>query len=136
MFLFSAFMSGMLLVMLRRTVLPVGSLPVVLGLNAIAMNLMHNRGPLQIILTFIGVAIATGVSGELLMHVLKPSAARPVALRAVAALVPMVFWTLYFFGVSPLRGLGWSFTFLSGAVVLCGVVGLLLSYIAVPPADS
>jgi hypothetical protein len=134
MFLFSAFLSGLLLVMLRRTVLPVGTLPLLLGLNAIAMNLMHSHGPLQIILAFIGVAVGAGLIGEILLATLRPSAERPVALRAVAALVPMVFWGLYFTAVFFLRGLGWSFTFVSGAIVLCGIVGLLLSYIAIPPA--
>jgi hypothetical protein len=133
MFVFSAFLSGVLLVMLRRTVLPVGTLPLLLGMNAIAMNLMHSHGPLQIILTMIGVAVGTGVIGEILLAVLRPSSVRPVALRAVAVLVPMIFWTLYFIAVYFLRGLGWSFTFMSGAIVLCGVVGLLLSYVAIPP---
>jgi hypothetical protein len=136
MFLFSAFLGGVLLVMLRRTVLPVGTLPLVLGLNAVAMNLMHSHGPIHIVITFVGVVLATGVIGELLLHALRPSPARPVALRAVATLVPMVFWSLYFTAVFFLRGLGWSYTFVSGAVVLCGVVGLLLSYVAVPPAQE
>jgi hypothetical protein len=136
MFLFSALLGGVLLVMVRRTVLPVGTLPLLLGLNAIAMNLMHSHGPLGVILTFVGVAVAAGVIGELLLRVLRPSAARPVALRAFAALVPMAFWGLYFTAVFFLRGLGWSLTFVSGAIVLCAVVGLLLSYIAIPPAHE
>jgi hypothetical protein len=98
------------------------------------MNLMHSHGPVQIVLTFIGVSLGTGVIGEILVATLHPSAERPVALRAVAVLVPMVFWSLYFTAVLFLRGLGWSVTFVSGAIVLCGVVGLLLSYIAIPPA--
>jgi hypothetical protein len=134
MFVFSAFLSGILLAMIRRTALPVATLPLLLGLNAAAMNLMHSHGPLQIILTFIGVALGTGVVGEILLATLRPSAERPVALRAVAALVPMAFWALYFTAVFFLRGLGWSFTFVSGAIILCGVVGLLLSYVAIPPA--
>jgi hypothetical protein len=136
MFLFSGLLSGTLLVMLRRTVLPMGTLPIVLVLNAAAMNLMHSRGPITIELLFIGVALATGAIGELLIRMLRPSPARPIALRVVAALVPMVFWSLYFTEVFFVRGLGWSFTFLSGAVVLCGVVGLLLSYVAIPPAQN
>jgi hypothetical protein len=101
------------------------------------MNLMHSRGPTEIILTFIGVALGAGLVGEVLLRVLRPSAARPVALRAVAALVPAVFWALYFVAVASVRGpLAWSFTFVSGAIVLCGVVGLLLSYIAIPPAQE
>ena len=30
-------------------------------------------------------------------------------------------------------GFGWSPTFLSGSVILCGAVGLLLSFVALPP---
>ncbi|MEP7003722.1 MAG: hypothetical protein ABI888_04210 [Chloroflexota bacterium] len=134
MFLFSALISGMLLVMLRRTVLPVGTLTLVLGLNAVAMNFMHSRGPLEIQLTLIGVALFTGVIADLLIAVLRPSAARPLALRLVAALIPAVFWTLYFPAVAIHRGpLAWSFTFISGGIVVCAVIGLLQSYVAIPP---
>jgi hypothetical protein len=137
MFLFSALLSGALLAMLRRTVLPAGALTVLLGINAVAMNLMHSRGPAEITLTFIGIALLTGVIGDVLIAVLRPSAARPIALRLIAALVPTVFWTLYFPGVAIHRGpLAWSFTFISGAIVLCAVVGLLLSFVAIPPAES
>jgi hypothetical protein len=136
MFLFSALLSGVVLVMLRRTVLPAGALTVLLGLNAVAMNLMHSRGPAEITLTFIGVALLTGVIGDVLLVVLRPSAARPLALRIVAALVPALFWMLYFPAVAIHRGpLAWSFTFLSGSIVLCAVVGWLLSYIAIPPVQ-
>jgi hypothetical protein len=136
MLLFSALLSGVVLVMLRRTVLPAGALTVLLGLNAVAMNLMHSRGPAEITLTFIGVALLTGVIGDVLLVVLRPSAARPLALRIVAALVPALFWMLYFPAVAIHRGpLAWSFTFLSGSIVLCAVVGWLLSYIAIPPVQ-
>ena len=137
MFLFSALLSGVVLVMLRRTVLPVGTLTVLLGLNAIAMNLMHSRGPAETTLTFIGVALLTGAIGDGLVVVLRPSAARPAALRLVAALVPAAFWILYFPAVAIHRGpLAWSFTFVSGSIVLCAIVGLLLSYVAIPPVQQ
>jgi len=134
MFVFSALLVGVLLFAVRATTLPRGTLPLLLGLNAFAMLLMHSHGPPAITASLIGVAVATGVVGEVLLAALRPSAARAVALRAFATLVPATFWTLYFVAVFFLRGIGWSFTFLSGAVVLCGVVGLLLSYVAVPPA--
>lgn len=136
MFLFSAFLSGVLLVMLRRTILPVGTLTLLLVLNAIAMNLMHSRGPFAVSLTMVGVAAATGAVGDAAIRLLRPSGARPLALRAVAGLVPFVFWSLYFVAVFVLRGLGWSFTFVSGSIVLCGIVGLLLSYVAIPPIQD
>ena len=58
-----------------------------------------------------------------------------MSLRVAAVLIPMVFWILYFVAVAVLRGIGWSFTFVSGAIVLCGIVGLLLSYLVAPPAQ-
>lgn len=133
MFVFSALLIGLLLVMLRSSTLPYGALTVLLGLNAVSMLLMHSRGPLEIILSLIGVAVGAGVIGEILLYVLRPSSARPFALRAFAALVPAAFWTLYFIAVYLLRGIAWSFTFVSGAIVLCAAVGLLLSYVALPP---
>lgn len=137
MFVFSAFLSGILLVMLRRTTLPPGTLTVLLGLNAVAMLLMHSRHPVEIILALVGVAVGAGVVGEILILWLRPSAARSLELRAVVTIVPAVFWALYFAAVSVIRGpLAWSFTFTSGAIVLCGVVGLLLSYVAIPPAQE
>src|SRR5258708_13220756 len=45
MFLFSALLSGVVLVMLRRTVLPCGPLTLLLGLNALALTLMHTPRP-------------------------------------------------------------------------------------------
>jgi len=135
MFVFSALIVGVLLFVLRATTLPRGALLLLLGLNAVAMLLMHGHGPPTITASLIGVAVATGVGGEVLLAILRPLSTRVVQLRAFATLLPATFWALYFVAVFFLRGIGWSFTFLSGAVVLCGVVGLLLSYVAVPPAS-
>jgi len=136
MFVFSALMVGVILFAIRATTLPRGTLALLLGLNALSMLLMHSRGPVEITASLIGVAVATGVVGEVLLAGLRPAAGRTLALRAFATLLPLTFWTLYFVAVFFLRGIGWSFTFVSGAVVLCGAVGLLLSYVAVPSAEA
>jgi hypothetical protein len=82
------------------------------------------------------VAIGAGLVGDLLLWRLRPSAARPLALRTIAAAVPVAYFVLYFAVVDVRYGFGWTFTFISGSVILCGVVGLLLSVVAVPPGAA
>ncbi len=135
MFLFSGFISGLLLMVLRRTTLPVGAITLMLGLDGIAMILMGSRNtPADVRLSFAAVAIGAGVVGDILLYRLRPSAAHTVALRIIAAAVPMAYFVLYFAVVYLRYGFGWTFTFVAGSVVLCGVIGLLLSFVAVPPA--
>ena len=135
MFLFSGFIAGLLLMVLRRTTLPVGAVTLILGLDGVAMILMGSRStPLDVQLSFSSVAIGAGIVGDLLLWRLRPSAARPLALRTLAAGVPVAYFVLYFAVVYVRYGFGWTFTFVAGSVVLCGVVGLLLSFVAVPPA--
>ena len=135
MFLFSIFISGLLLMALRRTALPVGAVTLILGLDGVAMILAGSRNtPLDVQLVFSGVAIGAGVVGDLLLWRLRPSAARPLALRTLAAAVPVAYFVLYFTVVYIRYGFGWTFTFVSGSVIACGVIGLLLSFVALPPA--
>ena len=134
MFLFSGFISGLLLMVLRRTMLPVGAITLIVGLDGVAMILMTSRStPLDAQLSFSGVAIGAGLIGDLLLHVLRPSADRPLALRTIATLVPLAYFVLYFAVVDVRYGFGWTFTFVSGGVILCGAIGLLLSFVALPP---
>jgi len=136
MFLFSGFISGLLLMVLRRTTLPVGSITIILGLDGIAMILMGSRNtPIDVLLQFSGVAVAAGLIGDILLWALRPSQARPLALRIIAAALPVGYFVLYFAVVGLRYGYGWSVPFLTGSVFLCGAVGLLLSFVAVPPAE-
>ena len=135
MFLFSAFASGLLMIVLRRATLPIGALTIFFGLNGIAMITMQGHAPLEVQLAFSGVAAGSGAIADVLLWRLRPSPSRPFALRIFAALVPAVFWTLYFVTIFFLVGFAWTFTFVSGSIILCGVVGLFLSYVALPPAE-
>ena len=137
MFLFSAFISGLLLMVLRRTALPVGAITLILGLDGVAMILMGSRDtPIDAQLSFSGVAIAAGIIGDVLLWRLRPSAARPLALRALVTALPMAYFTLYLAVVGLRYGYGWSMPFLTGSVFLCGAVGLLLSLVAMPPSGG
>ena len=137
MFLFTGFVSGLLLMVLRGTRLPVGSITLLLGLDGVAMILMTSRNtPVDAQLAFSGVAIGSGIIGDLLLWRLRPSAARPIALRALVALLPMAYFAVYFAVVGARYGFGWSFNFLMGSVFLCGTLGLLLSFVTLPPATE
>jgi hypothetical protein len=137
MFLFSGLISGLLLMVLRRTVLPAGAITLVLGLDGIAMILMTSRNtPVDAQLSFIAVAIAAGLIGDHLHRRLRPSAARPLALRALVAVLPMTYFAIYLAVVGVRYGYGWSMPFLTGSVFLCGAIGLLLSFVAIPPAGE
>jgi len=129
MYLFSALVVGCALVALRRGVLPVGALTVMLGLNAVAMILMRGHAALDVQLTFMLVAIAAGAVGDVLLWRLRPSDARPLQLHVFAFALPAVYLALYLTAVVLRSGTGWTVHELAGMVMLCGVVGLLLSFV-------
>ncbi len=131
MYLFSGLVVGLALVALRRGTLPVGSLTVLLGVNAVAMILMQGHAPFEIQAAFSLVAIAAGAIGDLLLWRLRPSDSRRLQLHAFAFLLPVVYFTLYLGVVITTVGSGWTVHALSGMVVLSGVIGLLLSFVFV-----
>lgn len=135
MYLFSALVVGCTLVALRRGTLPVGALTVMLGLNAIAMILMRGHAAPDVQLTFMLVAVAAGAIGDVLLWRLRPSDARPLQLRVFAFALPAVYLALYLGAVALRFGTGWTVHELTGMVILCGVVGLLLSFVFIGGRD-
>ena len=61
-----------------------------------------------------------------------PSPDRPRAFRAVAFAVPAVYYLLYILTVMLWARVVWSVHVWTGAVVIAGGVGWLLSYLALP----
>lgn len=122
---------GMIFVALRRWTLPPGALTLVLSLNALAMSVVYYQGypPLLHILAR-GFA---GLLADLLLYWLKPSMVQPRALRLFAFAVPLIVTTLYFLAAQITVGIWWSIHLWMGTIVLTGVVGLLLSYLVLPP---
>lgn len=132
----SALLMSLILLTVRRWMLPLGSLTLVIGLNTLLMTLMRDialsTGPFPLI----GVALVGGLAADLLVWRLKPSEQRPGAFRTFAFAVPTILYTLYFLAlVLTGAGIWWSVPFWTGAVVLAGVVGWLLSYLVIPPAS-
>ncbi|HUG05402.1 MAG: hypothetical protein WEE03_00790 [Chloroflexota bacterium] len=131
MYLFSGLVVGLALVALRRGTLPVGSLTVLLGANAVAMILMQGHAPLEIQVAFSLVAVAAGAIGDVLLWLLRPSDSRRLQLHAFAFLLPVVYFTIYLGVVATSVGSAWTVHALTGMVTLSGVVGMLISFVFV-----
>jgi hypothetical protein len=119
---------GPVLLLILRWILPLGSLTLVFVLNATLMSFMQDQ------YRFIPAAALGGIAADLLLRWLRPCPVRVGALRFFAFAVPAIYWALYFVAVLVTQGLAWSVHLWTGSIVLAGVVGLLLSYLLVPPA--
>jgi len=130
-----ALLMGLVLFVLRHQPLPLGSLTVVLSVNVALMTIIHDKyldtGPSPLI----AAAILAGLVGDALVWWLQPSPDRPRALRTVAFVVPALQYSLYFLAVALWASLAWSIHLWTGAIVIAGGVGWLLSYLVVPPGE-
>jgi hypothetical protein len=123
--------AGMVLLLVRQWTLPLGTLTVMFTLSAILISFMHDQG------RFIWSALAAGVLCDLLLRVARPSDLRVGAFRLCAFAVPAIFFALYYIVLALTEGIGWVIHVWAGSIVMAGVVGLLLSYLSVPPlADA
>jgi hypothetical protein len=120
-------MMGFVLCTVRRWTLPLGSLTLVFGLNATLMSFMHDQYRL------IPGAVLAGWAADLLIRWLKPSMERSGSLRLFALALPIMYYALYYIALIATQGLGWSVHVWTGSIVLSGIVGLLLSYVLIPP---
>lgn len=123
-----ALLMGLVLLALRRWTLPFGSLTLLLTLTTTLVAVLHDQYGLIV------VAVLAGLLSDLVLRWLQPTAERPLALRIFAFAVPAILYTLYFGALALTDGIAWTIHLWAGAIVLAGVVGLLLSYVAVPPA--
>lgn len=121
---------GTILVALRRWRLPIGTLTLVFTLNIALMSVFGHADQYKLI----PVAMISGVIADLLLWWLKPSVAQPDALRLFAFAVPVVFYLNYFVSIMiHNHGISWSIHLWLGSSVMAGIVGLVLTYLLVPP---
>jgi len=129
--LMTGLVMGPTFVVLRRWVLPPGSLLLVWGLNTVVMALINWEPGYAVYLTaamLVGILLA-----DLLRSLLKPSHDHPRAWRLFAFSAPVLVFGSYFLALLGTEGSRWTVHMLSGTVVLSGVMGWLLSYLVVPP---
>jgi len=128
---FVSLVLGPVLVVLRRASLRPGDMTVVLGLNALVMLLV--RGNLPSLWPLLAYAIVAGIVGDVLLLRLRPAVTRAHAIRIFAAAVPTVFTTGYFLTALGFPGgVWWALPDVTGTIVLTGILGVLLSYLAFP----
>lgn len=128
----AAILMGIVLTAVRRWVLPVGALTLIIGLSSAFTGAVYGYGgyPVVTVLTLVG----AGVLSDLLLWWLGPSPLRGLRLRVFAFGVPALYQSLYFLGLAFQGGIRWSVHLWVGSLVLTGIVGWLLSFVAIPPA--
>lgn len=124
----SAFLMGIVLLLLKRWSLPFGALTLILTLSTVLISFLNDQ------YLWILLALVAGLFGDVLLHQLHPSPERSTALRLFAFAVPFIVYSFYFLGIAISDGgIAWSIHLWTGSAVLAGVVGLLLSFLALPP---
>src|SRR5262249_13605011 len=119
---------GLLLYGLRRWQLPFGAFTFILTFNSALIATQADQ------YYMIPVALVTGVVADLLNLALRPSIARPGALRLFAFTVPCTLYLLYFLALELNGGIWWSIHLWLGSAVIAGILGVLLSLLMGPPA--
>ena len=125
----SALIAGVLLLLLRRGPLPTGSIMVILGVNAALMTVLQDN------YWYVVPALLAGFAGDAIARVTR---SRPPAIRArlLSFAVPGVWYAAYLGTLAITSGgLGWSIHVITGAPILAGIVGFLLSLVAFDASD-
>ena len=122
---------GFILLAMRRWQLPQGSVTLVFTLNGLLMCTLDPYNDYGLIAP----VMLTGLVADGLRSRLQPTPERPWAFRLFALVIPMVFYLLYFAALRLMKGWWWSVHLWTGAIVLAGLVGYLLSYLGLPPQE-
>lgn len=126
----STIMMGIILLAVRRWQLPVGGLTLII---AIAYGLTVSIHENFFLIPF---EVLAGLTAEVLYWWLKPSMSRPISFRWFAFGVPVTFYAFYFLTLAFTGGVGSMIHLWTGAILLSGIAGWLLSFTFVPPQTA
>lgn len=121
---------SVMLFAVRRWRLPLGSFALLLGINYAGSSILAESSPVlkvAVLGAFVGILI------DVLNVNLRPGIDRPINLRVFALAVPILLYSIYFLALAQLHGVAWSIHLWFGSIVEAGLIGLLLSYLLVPP---
>jgi hypothetical protein len=124
----TALLMGCVLLAVRRWRLPLGTFTLIFTLNATLMSVLEDKYAL------IPPILLAGILADLLYARLQPSAKQPEALRPFAFFVPFIYMLALFLTIIFLWGTPWTIHLWLGVCILSGIVGLLMSYLLIPPA--
>ena len=123
----SGLMMGFVLLLLKRWRLPFGALTLILTVNTAMVCVFSDQYRL------VPIAFVAGLAADLFIKFFDPSPKRQEALRIFAFLIPFVLYLGYFIELMALDGITWTIHLWLGSCFLAGIVGLVLSYLPVPP---
>jgi hypothetical protein len=123
----SAILMGVLLLIIRHWTLPVGSMTLIFTVITGLIVVFADHYSL------IPPVIVAGILADILLVWLKPSPVRQNELRLFAFLVPTILYLCYFVDLMLTTGIIWTIHLWLGSCIVAGVVGLVLSYLLVPP---
>lgn len=131
----TALLMSVLLFTVRVWTLPFGSITLVIGLSSLLMAAMQGQTlGIEPVVMF-GVGMAAGLIADLLLAGLRPAPSGPMAFRLFAFSVPFALYSVYFAVLALTIGMWWSIHVWAGAIVVSGLVGVLISYLLVPPSN-
>jgi hypothetical protein len=126
----AAAVTGVIMWTLRQTRLPVGSITTILALTTLAVATQLGNYSMLI------VGLTVGVLCDAALLVIRPRADRIVSLHLFAGFTGLLLAGVYLIYVGRDPGTWWPMDMTVGAVVSCGLVGALISYVVFPGADA
>lgn len=127
---FSALLVGTALTIARGFDLPPGSFTLVFTVPTLAAVAFSNHW------IFLISAVLTGLVADAIAQFSSPIPANLRTTRAFATLVPLVFAGSYVALASLVEPIAWTVHVWTGTIVIAGMTGLLVSYIAAPDATG
>jgi hypothetical protein len=119
-----------LFLVLRRWRLPFGSATLLFVMVSFAMSALTSFEHGATVVA----ALVGGLVADALIDGLRPDADRTFGYRVVAAVTPLALWATYFLILIFVYRSPWPLDLWLGTTLLAAISGLLLSYIAIPPA--
>lgn len=113
---------GVVLFLLSRWQLPVGSLTLIMAGNALFVSVLNDTGFL------VPSIVVAGMVADLVVWRLGSRSG--LRLMLLAFLVPVLFYSAYFAQLWMMRRVDWSIHLWMGSIVLSGIAGILLSFMA------
>lgn len=123
--------TGGILLLMRRWQLPFGTITLLVGGNYLAMFLMLQRDSFAEPAT-LGAVFLGGIIGDGLYRSVNPSPRRPQAVRLFAFLLPFLLSGLFLLSLLATSTIWWAIHMWAGVPILIGLLGILLSFLAVP----
>jgi hypothetical protein len=123
----TALLVGVLLLGLRHARLPIGTMSLLIGLTTVMMVFMRQRFVGDVREPLLIAGVFAGIVADGLLAWLRPSFARPQALRLFAAVVPVLTYASYFGALLASSGVWWTVHLWAGTLLLAGVIGYLMA---------